>query len=192
MLRRLYDRVLALAASRLAPVWLAVISFAESSVFPIPPDALLIPMCLARPDRAWRLALICTISSVLGGALGYFIGYALFEVLAEPVLRLYHYEAAFARFRETYAEWGLWVILIKGATPIPYKIVTIASGAASFDFGVFMAASIATRGARFFLVAGLLRRYGEPMRGFIERRLTLITTLAVLGIVGGFLALKLL
>jgi membrane protein YqaA with SNARE-associated domain len=192
MLRRLYDRVLALATSRLAPVWLAVISFAESSVFPIPPDALLIPMCLARPDRAWRLATICTVSSVLGGALGYFIGYALFEVLAEPVLRLYHYEAAFARFRETYAEWGLWVILIKGATPIPYKIVTIASGAASFDFGVFMAASIATRGARFFLVAGLLRRYGEPMRGFIERRLTLITTLAVLGIVGGFLALKLL
>jgi membrane protein YqaA with SNARE-associated domain len=129
---------------------------------------------------------------VLGGALGYFIGYALFEVLAEPVLRLYHYEAAFARFRETYAEWGLWVILIKGATPIPYKIVTIASGAANFDFGVFMAASIATRGARFFLVAWLLRRYGEPMRGFIERRLTLVTTLAVLGVVGGFLALKLL
>jgi membrane protein YqaA with SNARE-associated domain len=192
MLRRLYDRVLALAASRLAPVWLAVISFAESSVFPIPPDALLIPMCLARPDRAWRLATICTISSVLGGALGYFIGYALFEVLAEPVIRLYHYEAAFARFRETYAEWGLWVILIKGATPIPYKIVTIASGAANFDFGVFMAASIATRGARFFLVAWLLRRYGEPMRGFIERRLTLVTTLAVLGVVGGFLALKLL
>ncbi len=192
MLRRLYDRVLALAASRLAPVWLAVISFAESSVFPIPPDALLIPMCLARPDRAWRLALICTISSVLGGALGYFIGYALFEVLAEPVIRLYHYEAAFARFRETYAEWGLWVILIKGATPIPYKIVTIASGAANFDFGVFMAASIATRGARFFLVAWLLRRYGEPMRGFIERRLTLVTTLAVLGVVGGFALLKLL
>jgi membrane protein YqaA with SNARE-associated domain len=192
MLRRLYDRVLALAAGRLAPVWLAVISFAESSVFPIPPDALLIPMCLARPDRAWRLATICTISSVLGGALGYFIGYALFEVLAEPVIRLYHYEAAFARFRETYAEWGLWVILIKGATPIPYKIVTIASGAANFDFGVFMAASIATRGARFFLVAWLLRRYGEPMRGFIERRLTLVTTLAVLGVVGGFLALKLL
>lgn len=192
MLRRLYDRVLALAASRLAPVWLAVISFAESSIFPIPPDALLIPMCLARPDRAWRLALICTVSSVLGGALGYFIGYALFEVIAEPIIRLYHYEAAFARFRETYAEWGLWVILIKGATPIPYKIVTIASGAASFDFGVFMAASIATRGARFFLVAGLLRRYGEPMRGFIERRLTLVTTLGVLGVVGGFALLKLL
>ena len=118
MLRRLYDRVLALAASRLAPVWLAVISFAESSIFPIPPDALLIPMCLARPDRAWRLAAICTVASVLGGALGYLIGYALFEVIAEPIIRLYHYEAAFARFKDTYAEWGLWVILIKGATPL--------------------------------------------------------------------------
>ena len=192
MLRRLYDRVLALAASRLAPVWLAVISFAESSIFPIPPDALLIPMCLARPDRAWRLAAICTVSSVLGGALGYLIGYALFEVIAEPIIRLYHYEAAFARFRDTYAEWGLWVILIKGATPIPYKIVTIASGAASFNFAVFMAASIATRGARFFLVAGLLRLYGEPVREFIERRLTLVTTLGVLGVVGGFALLKLL
>jgi membrane protein YqaA with SNARE-associated domain len=192
MLRRLYDRVLALAGSRLAPVWLAVISFAESSIFPIPPDALLIPMCLARPDRAWRLALICTVASVLGGALGYFIGYALFEVIAEPIIRLYHYEAAFERFKATYAEWGLWVILVKGATPIPYKIVTIASGAASFNFAVFMAASIATRGARFFLVAGLLRLYGEPVREFIERRLTLVTTLGVLGVVGGFALLKLL
>jgi membrane protein YqaA with SNARE-associated domain len=192
MLRRLYDSVLALAGSRRAPVWLAVISFAESSVFPIPPDALLIPMCLARPHHAWRFALICSVSSVLGGALGYFIGYALFEVLAQPIIRLYHYEAAFERFKDTYAEWGLWVILVKGATPIPYKIVTIASGAASFNFVVFMLASIATRGARFFLVAALLRFYGEPVRVFIERRLTLVTTLGVLGIVGGFALLKLL
>lgn len=192
MLRRFYDRVLALAGSRRAPAWLAVISFAESSIFPIPPDALLIPMCLARPQHAWRFALICSISSVLGGALGYFIGYALFEVLAQPIIQLYHYEAAFERFKDTYAEWGLWVILVKGATPIPYKIVTIASGAASFNFVVFMLASIATRGARFFLVAGLLRLYGEPVRVFIERRLTLVTTLGVLGIVGGFALLKLL
>ena len=192
MLRRLYDSVLALAASRHAPWWLAVISFTESSFFPIPPDVLLIPMCLARPDRAWRLALICTISSVIGGAFGYFIGYALFEVIATPVIQFYHYEAAFERFKAMYAEYGLWVILVKGFTPIPYKIVTIASGAASFDFVVFMLASLATRGARFFLVAGLLRLYGEPVRAFIERRLTLVTTLAVVGIVGGFLALKLL
>ena len=192
MLRRFYNSVLALAASRNAPWWLAAISFTESSFFPIPPDALLIPMCLARPDRAWRLALICTVSSVAGGALGYYIGYALFEVIATPVIQFYHYEAAFERFRATYDQYGLWVILVKGFTPIPYKIVTIASGAAHFDFGVFMLASLATRGARFFLVAGLLRAYGEPMRAFIERRLTLLTTLGVVGIVGGFLALKLL
>lgn len=192
MLRRLYDSVLALAASRHAPWWLAVISFTESSFFPIPPDALLIPMCLARPDRAWRLALICTVSSVVGGAFGYFIGYALFEVLATPVIQFYHYEAAFERFRAMYAEYGLWVILVKGFTPIPYKIVTIASGAADFNFGVFMLASLATRGARFFLVAGLLRAYGEPVRLFIEKRLTLVTTVGVAGIIGGFVLLKLL
>ena len=192
MLRRFYDNVLALAASRYAPWWLAVISFSESSFFPIPPDALLIPMCLARPDRAWRLALICTVSSVVGGAFGYLIGYALFEVLAAAVIQFYHYEAAFERFRAMYAEYGLWVILVKGFTPIPYKIVTIASGAADFIFVVFMLASLATRGARFFLVAGLIRAYGEPVRGFIERRLTLVTTLGVVGIVGGFLLLKLL
>src|SRR5208283_343050 len=168
MLRRLYDRVLALAGSPRAGLWLAVVSFVESSFFPIPPDALLIPMVLARPDRAWRLAFVCTVASVAGGALGYLIGYALFDVLAAPILRAYHYQDAFAAFQAKYAEWGLWVILIKGLTPIPYKIVTIASGAARFNFPLFMLASATTRGVRFFAVAGLLRRYGEPVRVFIE------------------------
>ena len=190
MLRRFYDRVIALSASRSAPWWLAVIAFAESSFFPVPPDALLIPMILARPVRAWRLALICTLGSVAGGALGYFIGFALFEQVARPLLATYHYEAAFEAFRQRYAEYGLWVILIKGLTPIPYKIVTIASGAAGFNFGVFMAASAVTRGARFFLLAGLLRRYGPAVRTFIERRLTLVTTGAAVGIFGGFLLLR--
>ena len=190
MLRRLYTRVLTLAGSPRAGLWLAVVSFAESSFFPIPPDALLVPMVLARPDRAWRLAFICTAASVAGGALGYLIGYALFDVLAAPILRAYHAEAGFAAFQAAYAEWGLWVILIKGLTPIPYKIVTIASGAARFNFLVFMLASAATRGARFFLVAALLRRYGEPVRVFIERRLTLVTSAAAAGVVGGFLALR--
>lgn len=190
MLQNLYQRVIRLAASPRAPWWLAVISFAESSFFPIPPDVLLIPMALARPDRAWRLAAICTLASVTGGALGYLIGYALFDVLAQPLLHAYGYEAAFERFKQTYAEYGVWVILIKGLTPIPYKIVTIASGAANFNFAVFMAASLVTRGARFFLVAGLLRYFGEPVRDFIERRLTLVTCGLGLGIVGGFLALR--
>lgn len=191
MLHRLYAWTLALAASPRAPWWLAVISFAESSFFPIPPDALLVPMALARPDRAWRLAFICTVASVVGGAFGYYIGYAVFDQLARPVIAFYGYGERFAAFQALYADYGLWVILVKGLTPIPYKIVTIASGAAHFDFMVFMLASIATRGARFFLVATLLHFYGDQVREFIERRLTLVTTVVAVGIVGGFLALKL-
>ena len=192
MLRRMYDKTLRLAASPNAPWWLAAVSFIESSVFPIPPDAVLIPMVLARPDRAWRLALICTLSSVAGGALGYLIGYAVFDQLARPVIDFYGYSQKFIAFQDLYARWGLWVILIKGLTPIPYKIVTISSGAAHFNFGVFMAASLATRGVRFFLVAGLLKAFGPPIRDFIERRLTLVTSVAAAGVVGGFLALRLL
>ena len=190
MLRRFYHRVLALAADRRAPAWLALISFAESSFFPVPPDALLVPMALARPDRAFRLALICTLASVAGGALGYLIGYALYDQVAGPLIRFYHYEDAAQAFVDKFNQYGLWVILIKGLTPIPYKIVTITSGLAHFNFGVFMAASALTRGARFFLVAALLRRFGEPVREFIERRLTLVTSLTAAGIVGGILLLK--
>src|SRR5579863_3218108 len=167
MLHRLYMRTLALAASPRASWWLAGVAFAEASFFPIPPDLLLIPMALARPARAWRFALICTIASVCGGALGYFIGYAVFDLLAKPVLDFYGYGARFEAFQAMYAEWGVWIILIKGLTPIPYKIVTIASGAAKFNFPLFMAASAATRGARFFLVATLLRFFGNPVRDFI-------------------------
>ena len=186
MLRTLYDRLLALSASPRAPLWLGLISFAEASFFPLPPDALLIPMVLARPRRAWALAAICTAGSVAGGCLGYLIGAELFDRVARPILRIYHAEAALGNFQALYARWGLWVILIKGLTPIPYKLVTIASGAAHFNFGVFVAASAATRGTRFFLEAALLRHYGEPMRVFVEKRLTLVTmaalTLAIAGV----------
>lgn len=190
MLRNLYARTLALAGSSRAPWWLAVVSFAESSFFPIPPDVLLVPMCLARPDRAWRLAGICTIASVLGGMLGYLIGYAVFDQLARPIIDFYGYGDKFTAFKAMYAEWGLWIILIKGLTPIPYKIVTIASGAAGYDFWWFMGASVITRGGRFFIVAGLLHFLGDWARDFIERRLTLITVLIAVGIVGGFAALR--
>lgn len=190
MLRALYDRVLALSAHRHAGRSLAAVSFAESSFFPIPPDAMLVPMCLARPDRAYRYALICTIASVLGGIAGYLIGYFLFEAIAEPVLRAYGHGDALARFQGWYDRWGALVILVKGLTPIPYKLVTIASGAAKFDFAVFLAASVVTRGARFFLLAALLRRYGPPIRDFIERRLTLVTTGAAAAVVLGFVALR--
>jgi membrane protein YqaA with SNARE-associated domain len=192
MLRALYDRVLRLSAHRHAGAWLGVVSFAESSVFPIPPDAMLLPMCLARPDRAWRYAAICTVASVFGGMLGYALGFFLFEALAQPVLAAYGHADALESFRAWFERWGVAVILIKGLTPIPYKIVTIAAGAAAFDPWIFLLASIVTRGARFFLLAALLRRYGTPMRAFIEQRLTLLTTLVAVGILGGFVVLKLL
>ena len=192
MLRSLYDRVLALAGSRLAPLWLALVSFAESSFFPVPPDALLLPMVLARPDRAWRYAAICTVSSVVGGMLGYFIGYALYEEVAAPMVRFYHYEAGMQAFRDGFAANGAWIILLKGLTPIPYKIVTITSGLARFDFATFVMASVITRGARFFLVAWLVRQYGAPIQAFIEKRLMLVTTVSAAAIVLGIVLLKLL
>jgi len=190
MLFALYQWILRLAAHRLAGLWLAVVSFAESSFFPIPPDAMLVPMCLARPERAWRYAAICTVSSVLGGILGYAIGYYLFEALAQPILAAYGHAEALQSFRGWFARWGAAVILIKGLTPIPFKIVTIGAGAAAFDPWMFLLTAAITRGARFFLLAGLLRRYGAPIRVFIEKRLTLITTVAAVAIVSGFLALR--
>lgn len=190
MLRRIYDRVIALAERPSAPLWLLGIAFAEASFFPLPPDVLLIPMALAAPRRAPLFAAIATLGSVAGGALGYLIGYALFAKLAQPLIHLYHYDAAFAAFQHKFAEYGVAVILIKGLTPIPYKIVTIAAGAAAFSFPLFMGASLITRGARFFLEALLLRWFGEPARHFIEDRLGLVTaTIAVL-ILAGFIALK--
>jgi membrane protein YqaA with SNARE-associated domain len=142
---------------------------------------LLVPMVLARPRRAWVLAALCTLCSVAGGCLGYWIGAALLDRVAMPILRAYHAENALGNFQAMYARWGLWVILVKGLTPIPYKLVTIASGAAHFDFPVFVAASAVSRGARFFAEAGLLRAYGDPVREFIDRRLGWVT--------GGFLVL---
>ena len=190
MFQRLYDRTMSLASHRHAMRVLAVVSFAESSFFPIPPDAMLIPMVLAHRDRAWAMAAVCTIASVLGGILGYAIGYFLFEAVGRPILDFYGYQDEFQRFADAYNEWGLWIILIKGLTPIPYKLVTIASGVAHFDPTVFILASIATRGARFFLVAALLRRFGPPIRTFVEKNLTAVATAALLLIVGGFVAVK--
>jgi len=190
MLRRLYDRTLALAAHKHAPLWLALISFAESSFFPVPPDVLLLPMCLARRDQAWRFATICTAASVLGGIVGYGIGLFLFDVLARPIIDAYGYAQGFANFQRLYDEWGLWVILIKGLTPIPYKVVTIASGVAQFDFVVFVLASILTRGVRFFLVAGLVWKFGAPVQAFIEKRLTLVTSAVAAAAVAGVVVLR--
>lgn len=190
MLRRLYDHTLALSGSPYATWWLAAVAFAESSFFPIPPDVLLVPMAMARRERAWRYALICTVSSVLGGMLGYLIGYALFEAVAKPLLDLYHYSDAFEAFRQRFAENGVYLILLKGLLPIPFKIVTIASGVSSVNFPAFVAACAVTRGARFFGLAALVFNFGEPVRTFIEKRLALVTSLVAVGIVLGFFAIR--
>ena len=191
-MRRLYDWVMGLAQHRFAIPLMGLVSFAESSFFPIPPDVMLVPMVLANRKKAFTIAAVCTVCSVIGGLLGYAIGFYFFETLGAWVVKTYGLQAGLERFREQFAHWGTWVILIKGLTPIPYKIVTIASGAARFDFLTFMAASIVTRGARFFIVAALLRLFGTQVRDFIERRLTLVTSAVAAGVVGGFLVLRLL
>lgn len=189
MLRRLYDWIIAQAEHPRALWILAVVSFMESSFFPIPPDVLLIPMVLANRPRAWKIAATCTTASVIGGLLGYGIGYGFSETMGAWIIRLYGLQGAMDSFQAKFAEYGLWVILIKGLTPIPYKIVTIASGLAHFDLKIFILASIATRGARFFLLSALLYFYGEPIRAFIEKRLTLVTTVFAVGLIGGFIVL---
>jgi membrane protein YqaA with SNARE-associated domain len=190
MMRRAYDWTMRTAAHDKAPQALFWVSFAESSFFPIPPDVMLIPMVLAKRAKAWLYAGIATVASVLGGIGGYAIGYFLYETLGRWLIAVYGLGPQFEAYRAAYNEWGLWIILIKGMTPIPYKLVTIASGAAAFDFWVFIAASIVTRGARFYLVAGLLYWLGEPIREFIERRLTLVTTAFLVALIGGFFVLR--
>jgi membrane protein YqaA with SNARE-associated domain len=189
LLRRLYDWTMTEAAGPHATRGLAAVAFLESSVFPIPPDAMLVPMVLARPGSAWRLAAICTAASVAGGLAGYAIGYFLFATLGSRIIEFYGLGGKFADFQQTWNDWGLWIILVKGLTPIPYKLVTIASGLAKFNLAVFVLASIVTRAARFFLVAGLLRVFGTPIRTFIEERLTLVTTAFAVLIVLGFAVL---
>jgi membrane protein YqaA with SNARE-associated domain len=190
MLRRLYDYIIELS-SRPRALWaLAAVAFAESSFFPIPPDAMVIPMALARPDRGWRIATVCTVASVVGGMFGYAIGYFLYETIGQWLVSVYHYENAMDQFRDAYARWGLWIILLKGLTPIPYKLVTITSGVAHYDFLVFVVASIVTRGARFFVEVALLRRYGPSIREFVERYLTWVTTGFVVCVAGGFVLVR--
>jgi membrane protein YqaA with SNARE-associated domain len=190
MMRRAYDWTMRTAAHEKAPQALFWVSFAESSFFPIPPDVMLIPMVLARRAMAWLYAAIATVGSVLGGIAGYAIGFFLFETLGRWLIGLYGLGPQFEIYRAQYAQWGLWIILIKGLTPIPYKLVTIASGAFAFDFWVFVAASLVTRAGRFYMVAGLLYWLGAPIRAFIERRLTLVTTAFLLALVGGFVVVK--
>ncbi len=190
MLRRLYDWTISLAASGHAMWALAVVAFIESSVFPIPPDVLMIPMIIARPQMAFRIAALATVSSVAGGLAGYAIGWGLFESLGRPVLEFYGKDAYFGDFAENYNAWGAWAVLIAGVTPFPYKVITILSGTTGLNIWVFLLASVVARGLRFFIVAALLWKFGAPIRDFIERRLGLMFTLFVVILVGGFYAVR--
>lgn len=190
MLTRLYQRTIEIAAGPNALAALVVISFAESSFFPIPPDVLLIPMMLARPREAWRLAAYCMLASVLGGMLGYAIGYYGFDLIGRPILEFYHAMPRYDALKAGFDRWGVWIIIIKGMTPIPYKLVTIASGVAHFDFAAFVGASIVSRSLRFFLLAGLLWWFGPAVRDFIEKRLMLVTSAFAVCLVGGFLVIR--
>ena len=186
MLQRLYARVLALAATPAAPFWLAAVAVAEGSFFPVPPDLLLIPLVLARRERAWMLAAICTLASLCGGAIGWLIGAELVR-LAAGLIHFYHAEHALAVYRDRFNRYGFTVILLKGLTPVPYKVVAIAAGAAHYSLALFLLASLLTRGARFFLLAALLRRFGPAAEAFIARRLSILAAVAAILIVGGVL-----
>ena len=190
MFRRLYDWMMRLAGHRRALPALAAISFAESSFFPIPPDVMLVPMVLAQRSKAFLIATVCTVASVIGGMFGYAIGYFLFETIGAWVISVYHLEGAMETFRTEFAQYGTWIILVKGLTPIPYKLVTIASGVAHFDLFTFIWASIVTRGLRFSIVAGLLWKFGDPIRTFIEKRLEVLTWAFLAALIGGFIAVK--
>ena len=190
MLRALYDWTLRLAEKPYALWALAAVSFVESSVFPIPPDILLIPMVLARPDRAFRIAAVCTVASVLGGLAGYALGAFLLEEIGKPVLDFYGKLDQFAVMATRFNDYGAWAVLFAGVTPFPYKVITIFSGATSLDVLVFTVSSILARGLRFFLVAWLLWRFGAPIKAFIEQRLGLLFTIAMLLLIGGFAAVR--
>jgi membrane protein YqaA with SNARE-associated domain len=187
MFNRLYQWTLTLAESRHAPWALGIIAFAESSFFPIPPDVILVPMSLARPNRALAYALICTIGSVAGGILGYAIGALLFESIGQWLINLYGYGSRVEEVRALYQQWGWAFILIKGLTPIPYKIVTITSGVLAYSLPLFVLLSLITRGARFFILAALLNRFGETLKSLLERYFGLFIMLLVVIIIGGFL-----
>ncbi|MAX74957.1 MAG: cytochrome B [Nioella sp.] len=190
MIRRLYDWTLGLAEHRYALVALAIVAFLESSVFPIPPDLLLIPMIIAAPHRAFMIAGICMVASVAGGLLGYWIGYSVFETVGRPVLEFYGKDAYFDEFATRYNEYGAWMVLIAGVTPFPYKVITILSGSTGLSLPVFIVASVIARGLRFFIVAALLWKFGAPIRDFIERRLGLMFILFVILLLGGFYVVK--
>jgi len=190
MIRRLYNWTISLAEHPRAIWALAFVAFIESSVFAIPPDILMIPMIIARPNRAFVIAGVAMVASVLGGLLGYYIGWGLFESVGRPVLEFYGKADQFDAFAVRYNEFGAWAVLIAGVTPFPYKVITILSGSTGLSLPIFIISSIIARGLRFFIIAGLLWKFGAPIRDFIERRLGLMFAIFVVILLGGFYAVR--
>lgn len=190
LLHQMYDLMLRLSAHNKAMFFLFLVSFAESSFFPIPPDVMIIPMVLATPNKAWRIAGLATVASVLGGYFGYIIGAGFFDLIAKPILEMYNALEQFKEFEKYYHEYGAWIVFGAGLTPFPYKIITIASGAVHLDLMVFTVASVLARGMRFFFVAWLLKKYGEPMKIFIEKNLGWLSVLFLILLIGSFMLIK--
>ncbi|CCJ05948.1 YqaA family protein [Methylocystis sp. SC2] len=190
-MKKLYDWTMSLAASRHAPLALGAIAFAESSFFPVPPDVILVPMTLAEPKKAWYFAGICTLASVAGGALGYAFGALFYDTIGQWLINLYGYGEKMEALRAFYAQWGAIFILVKGFTPIPYKLVTIVSGLLAYNFPLFIVLSMLTRGARFFVLAAAINRFGDPIRSKLESHFGLFMgSLAVIVVAGFALAAK--
>lgn len=191
LIHQTYDLMLKWSASPHAMFWLFLVAFAESSFFPIPPDIMLIPMILATPGKAWKIAGVATLASLIGGYFGYAIGIFAFDKIAEPILEFYNALDKFHTFENYYHQYGAWIVFGAGITPFPYKIITIASGVVHLDLIVFTIASILARGLRFFVVAWLLKKYGEPMKYFIDKHLGKLSVLFLILLIAGFAAIKL-
>jgi membrane protein YqaA with SNARE-associated domain len=190
MMRRLYDWMMRMAAHPRAPHALFGVAFVESSIFPIPPDVMLVPMILAERTKAWRFATICLVGSVLGGLAGYAIGYYLFAIIGAPILAFYGLDQKYEQTRALLADWGPWILIAKGWTPFPYKVLTIGAGVFKMRLAPFILASVIARAMRFYLLAVLLYWFGEPIRNFIEHHLSLVTTAFLLLLVGGLVAVR--
>ena len=190
MLRPLYNRILQLSARKDAVWWMSAVSFAESSFFPLPPDIMLVPMCLAEPKKLWRYTNICALASLIGGLFGYAVGFYLFESVGRLIIDLYNAQESFQRFQDMFAEFGPWFLILKGVTPIPYKLLTITAGFAHLDLTVFILCSIVARFSRFYMIAILLHFYGPQVRDIIEKRLMLVTTVLLVIVIGGLLSFK--
>lgn len=192
LIHKTYDTMLSLSAKDHAMLFLFLVAFAESSFFPIPPDVMIIPMVLATPQKAWRIAGLATFASVIGGYFGYIIGSCFFDLIAKPLLEMYNALDQFKEFENYYRLYGAWIVFGAGITPFPYKIITIASGVVHLDLFIFTIASILARGIRFFLVAWLLKKYGAPMKVFIEKNLGWLSVLFLILLIGSFALIKLL